>query len=229
MHQPRQWLQVWLALAGATGAVALLPLGTDDSQARSASAWRPGMEQARAYSARRQGSISFAVIDQRGGYRGHRSRQAVPAASVFKAMLLVAYLRRGDVRGRPLRTGDRRLLAPMIRRSDNATASRIVVGLGPRRIHRLAARAGMRRFRLRRPWGASEITARDQVRFFHRLETYAPKRHRAYARMLHSPSHRLCHGDAARGGAEVAARALRLAVPSRLRCRRRGSNSRPSG
>jgi len=142
------------------------------------------MEQARAYSARRQGSISFAVIDQRGGYRGHRSRQAVPAASVFKAMLLVAYLRRGDVRGRPLRTGDRRLLAPMIRRSDNAAASRIVLGLGPRRIYRLASRAGMRRFRLRSPWGLSEITARDQVRFFHRLETLVPTRHRPYARTL---------------------------------------------
>ena len=60
-------------------------------------------------------------------------------------MLLVAYLDRRSVRNRPLSADDRSLLAPMIRRSDNA-ADRVLGIVGPGGLRALARRAGMRRF-----------------------------------------------------------------------------------
>lgn len=136
------------------------------------------------YARGRRGSVTFAVVDERGALHGHRVDRGVPAASVFKAMLMAAYLSRRSVRSRPLRRGDRALLAPMIRWSDNATATRIRNLLGARAIYALARRAGMRRFRLRVPWGQSRVTAAEQARFFHRYERHIPKRHREYARRL---------------------------------------------
>jgi Beta-lactamase enzyme family len=132
----------------------------------------------------RQGIVSFAFVDDRGLLRGQRKWRAVPSASVLKAMLLVTYLRQRSVRGRPLRRSDRRLLAPMIRRSDNVTATRVLGIVGVRRLYRLASRAHMRHFRLRSPWGMSEITAGDQARFFYRIDRYLPPRHRRYALRL---------------------------------------------
>ncbi|MGI8606986.1 MAG: serine hydrolase [Gaiellaceae bacterium] len=109
----------------------------------------------------------------------------MPSASVLKAMLLVAYLNRASVRDREIRDADRALLGPMIRRSDNATASRVLGLVGTSGVYRLATRAGMERFVLRLPiWGHSRITARDQARFFRRIDAYVPARHRGYARFL---------------------------------------------
>ena len=61
-------------------------------------------------------------------------------------MLLVAYLDLPSVRERPLGPDDRALLVPMIRRSDNAAAGRVLEIVGPERLRGLAHRAGMRRF-----------------------------------------------------------------------------------
>ena len=109
----------------------------------------------------------------------------MPSASVLKAMLLVAYLNRASVRDRAIRDADRALLGPMIRRSDNATASRVLGLVGAGGVYRVATRAKMEHFVLRLPiWGHSEITARDQARFFRRIDTYVPERHRGYARFL---------------------------------------------
>jgi hypothetical protein len=132
----------------------------------------------------RQGIVSFAFVDHRGRLRGYRRWRAAPSASVLKAMLLVAYLNRRSVRGRALADSDRALLAPMIRRSDNLTATRVLGIVGERGLDRLAERARMRHFRLRSPWGLSEITAGDQARFFYRIDRYVPRRHRGYARWL---------------------------------------------
>ena len=49
-----------------------------------------------------------------------------------------AYLRKADVRGRALQQWERDLLAPMIRRSDNAAASRMVGLVGETGLNRLA-------------------------------------------------------------------------------------------
>ncbi len=162
--------------------IALLPLVTP---AASASSWRPRLDDAVRYAEHRRGETGIAVIEAQGRLSGHRARDPAPAASVFKAMLLAAYLGKEGVRDRPLRRWERRLLSPMIRRSDNAAATRVRDLVGARAIRRLARRAGMRGFRLVwRPWGRSLTTARDQAGFLHRYESHVPPRHRAYARSL---------------------------------------------
>jgi len=145
--------------------------------------WSPDVDAARAYAATRPGEVAFAVRTE-GRAWGNRATRGVPGASVLKAMLLVGYLQRGGVRDRPLRAADRALLAPMVRRSDNATATRIVTLLGDRGLRRLARRLGMRRFVPARPWGHSRVDAGDQTRFFLRLPEHVPRRHRAYALRL---------------------------------------------
>jgi hypothetical protein len=146
-------------------------------------AWEPDIAAARAYVAERPGAVSFAVRTP-GRFWGHRTTRGVPSASVLKAMLLVAYLRQGDVRHRPLRRADRRLLAPMVRWSDNVTATRVRGIVGDAGLHRLAKAARMQRFTTAPVWGLSRVDARDQTRFFLRIDRLVPPRHRAYAMTL---------------------------------------------
>jgi hypothetical protein len=96
-------------------------------------------------------------------------------------MLMVAYLRQRGVRGRRLHGSDRALLGPMIRASDNGAASAVQARVGTGGLRRLARRAGMRRFIPSPVWGGSQLTARDQARFFFRIRALTPRRHRAYA------------------------------------------------
>jgi len=151
--------------------------------ARATATWSPDVAAARAYADRRPGTVSFVV---REGSRtwSLRGARTVPAASLMKTMFLAAYLRSGDVRGRPLRAADRRLLDPMIRRSDNATATRVRGIVGDARLRRLGRAAGMRDLRLAAVWGLSRTSARDQVALFRRLDDLLPARHRAYAQRL---------------------------------------------
>lgn len=146
--------------------------------------WAPGVRRARRYARRRAGEVCFAVIDLRRRERGRCRRNGAPAASVFKVMLLGAYLNRGSVRHRRLRRADRRLLAPMIRRSDNVAATRVRDIVGSGAIRRLARRAGMRRFQLHPTWGLSRTTPIDQARFMLRFDRLLPARHRGYAMRL---------------------------------------------
>jgi beta-lactamase class A len=146
--------------------------------------WHPGLHAAKAYAAHRHGSIAFAVRTESAAYGWHE-RRTFPSASVLKAMLLVAYLNEHSVRRRPLHARERALLAPMIRRSDNAAASSIFVQVGTARLRNLARRAGMRRFAPASPiWGNSRIDAADQARFFLHIDSLVPKRHRRYAMYL---------------------------------------------
>ncbi|HKO74437.1 MAG TPA: serine hydrolase [Gaiellaceae bacterium] len=143
------------------------------------------MAAAERYAEARAGTITFAVVDEAGRLHGYHAREVSPSASVLKAMLLVAYLRRDDVRNRALEQWERDLLAPMIRRSDNAPASRMVGLVGESRLKALARAAGMEHFRLHWPiWGQSEITPRGQALFFHRIDRLVPPRHRGYALRL---------------------------------------------
>ena len=132
----------------------------------------------------RAGIESFALIDESGRLRGYRPWRVAPSASVLKPMLLVAYLNLASVRGRSLTDRDRSLLEPMIRWSDNTTAGIVLNIVGAAGLYRVAHRADMRHFRVRSPWGLSEITAGDQARFFYRIDSYVPARHRDYARYL---------------------------------------------
>jgi hypothetical protein len=146
------------------------------------SRWHAHVGRAVEYASSRRGEIAFAVIDPGGRMRGLDRNAVFPSASVIKAMFLVAYLYKA--RDRHLTRSEKDTLSPMIRRSDNAAASRIANALGPRPIVRLARRAGMRHFAYTRPWGNSSITARDQASFFYRLNRFIPTRHQAYARYL---------------------------------------------
>lgn len=133
----------------------------------------------------RVGVESFAFVDEDGRLHGYRRWHVTPSASVLKPMLMVAYLNLASVRDRALTDRDRALLAPMIRWSDNATAEAVLRTVGTTGLYRVARRAGMHHFRVRLPvWGLSEITAADQARFFYRIDSYVPARHRAYARYL---------------------------------------------
>lgn len=189
----------------AAGLLAALALAWTAAPAPAAPAtWQSRVASAVRYAETRSGSVSFAVVDEGGRLRGYRMRAVAPSASVLKAMLLVAYLRKAEVRDRALQQWERDLLSPMIRRSDNAAASRVVGLVGEAGLDRLARLAGMERFRLHWPiWGQSEITPRGQALFFFRIESLLPPRHRAYALGLLAtvvPSQRWGVGRAAHRG-----------------------------
>jgi hypothetical protein len=144
--------------------------------------WAKRVAAATAYARARSGRVAFAVIDLDGRLRGWHGDERHRSASVVKAMFMVAYLNR--IGGRALETADRRLLGPMIVRSDNARASRVRDMLGPGPVYALARRARMTRFALKANWGDTLITAADQARLFARIDLFVPERHRAYARKL---------------------------------------------
>jgi hypothetical protein len=146
--------------------------------------WRPHVHEAAQWAAKRRGLVSFAVRTPYGDWGWHR-RRTYPSASVVKAMLLVAYLHRRDVRRRPLRRKERAMLSPMIRRSDNDAANQVYARVGDGRLRALARRAHMHRFTPGGPvWGRSRIDAEDQARFFLRIDRFMPRRHRAYGMWL---------------------------------------------
>jgi hypothetical protein len=144
-----------------------------------AAAWRPHVHDAEVYAKQRRGQIAFHVRTPTRAW-GWRASKTFPSASVLKPMLMVAYLDRA--RHRALNHEDRELLAPMIRRSDNAAASRIFGIVGTSGLRGIARRARMKHFTPASPiWGNSRITAADQSRFFLRIDKLVPKRHRDYA------------------------------------------------
>jgi hypothetical protein len=142
--------------------------------------WAPDVQSAAEYAQTRTGQISFHVRTERGRW-SYDADRAVPSASVIKAMLMIAYLDRPDVRDRALTPADHRLLDPMVRRSGNIAATRVRDIVGDGALRRLARRAGMTRFSTNPIWGLSRITARDQTRLWLRFESFLPPRHRDYA------------------------------------------------
>jgi beta-lactamase class A len=164
--------------------------------------WRPAMGAAIAYAHTRVGDIAFAVRTEDRFY-GYRPDHVEWSASVIKAMLMVAYLDRPSVANRPLNAYDNSLLRPMITVSDNdaATAVRAIVGNGG--LQALANRVGMTHFVTAAIWGETQITARDQTRFFLHIDRYIAPRHRRYAMHLLAsvvPSERWGIGEVAPKG-----------------------------
>jgi beta-lactamase class A len=148
--------------------------------ARAPERWIPYAQDARAYALAREGLVAFGLRTPH-HFAGLLPDTTFPSASVVKAMLMVAYLRRPDVRRRPLRAEERALLAPMIRFSDNRAADAISARVGTARLSALGRRAGMRHFGPYPVWGGSAIAAADQARFFLRIDRLVPRRHRRYA------------------------------------------------
>lgn len=166
------------ALAGLVALVLCWPATT-----AAAETWRPAVQAAHAYAAKQEGSVSFAVRTPRHLY-GFRARRRTRSASVVKAMLMVTYLNHPRVRRGQLTRADLALITPMIRRSDNSSATKVHNFVGNAALRRLARRVGMRNFATSPSWGATQITPADQARFFLNIETYVVRRHRGTALRL---------------------------------------------
>jgi beta-lactamase class A len=155
---------------------------------------------ARRYARSRLGRVAFAVVEDRTPVRGYRRTAGYPSASVIKAMVMVAVLRRAG--HRRLTSARRALLDPMITRSDNAAAIALWNELGAGALRRVAAVAGMRRFAIGAHLFEARIDASDQARFFLIIDRLVPRR----ASCLRAPAARLDRvlaalGDRPRRGA----------------------------
>jgi hypothetical protein len=145
---------------------------------------RRAIGRAQAFAAGR-GDVSFALIDRSVGLRGYDPTTPYSSASVSKAMLLAAELRRLEREGEPLDSATKALLDPMVTYSDNRAADAIYARVGDAGLEEVAARAGMRDFQATPGyWGGDSITARDLALFFYRLDRNLPGRHRAYGKRL---------------------------------------------
>jgi beta-lactamase class A len=142
--------------------------------------WQPDIRAALDYVHQRHGDIQFAVRTTH-HFWGYRSTHSVPAASIVKAMCLVAYLDDPRVRGRPLRRHDHQLIDPMIQRSDDRATDEVVRFIGFGRLRALARRVGMQRFVAQPIWGRSHIDAADQSKLLLNIDGYVVARHRATA------------------------------------------------
>jgi beta-lactamase family protein len=145
---------------------------------------RRAVDAARDYLRRRGGYTSLAVLDSEGRMSGRHLHRTFVSASVVKAMLLVADLRKLAAGHRRLDAGRRALLGAMIRLSDNAAATTIFELDGERGIWELARRAGMTDFSIAGYWSSAQISAADQARFFFGMEELTPGRFRRYANHL---------------------------------------------
>jgi len=164
------------------------------SAAAMRSAWR--------FARRRGGRVSIAVVDTRGRLRGRATRDVYPSASVVKAMLLLAELKRLAGNRLELDGATLDLLRAMITRSDNDSADAIYARVGDAGLRDVAAAAGLRRFRVALSWGYAQVTAADMARLFARLRGLAPPRYRRTALLLLrslTPEHRWGIFKAARG------------------------------
>jgi hypothetical protein len=142
------------------------------------------VDAARHYVRRRRGRVSFAVADRRGGIAGLHVNRTYRAASLSKAMLLVAYLNKlARERREPDRT-EAFWLDAMIRVSDNESAISLYRRLGPHAMRALARRAGMHSFAIGGAWSEAQVTAADQARFFLHLDRLLAPSQRVFARYL---------------------------------------------
>ncbi len=133
----------------------------------------------------RSGRTAFAVVDSEGRLSGVHVHWTFVSASVVKAMLLVAYLRRLHRQGR--RTVDpysNSFLYPMINVSDNSAATQCWSIVGNGGLYALARAAGMSDYSVTTDWASSQISAADQAEFFFRLTSLIPPEFVGYARHL---------------------------------------------
>lgn len=139
---------------------------------------------ARRYVRSRDGDVAFAVVDDRGGLRGLHAHRTFPSASLSKAMILVAYLRKLAEERAELPDSDLLGLGYMIRLSDNDSASTYFSRVGDRGLIEVARLAGMKDFAVAGDWANVTVTPADQARFFRRIDRLVPRRFRGLARNL---------------------------------------------
>ena len=137
---------------------------------------------AQRFARKRMGQVAFAVLERDERPRGLHRTMRFRSASVVKAMLMVAVLRRA---GRHRVSAIKRAyLHRMITVSDNDAANVLYAQVGGRGLRRVARAAGMRRFVEVGHWAEDWITAADQARLFLRIDRLVPRAHRRYARKL---------------------------------------------
>jgi hypothetical protein len=139
------------------------------------------IDRAQRYVAGRKGIKGFAVMTSEGRMYGSHVHRRFVSASVVKAMLLVAYLRKLDAENRGLDSYSRSLLHPMIHVSDNNAATKVWEIVGDHRLRRLAKRASMTDFSIHGIWANAMISAADQARFFFEMRRLLPHQFRHYA------------------------------------------------
>lgn len=141
-----------------------------------------GIASAKRFAARRKGVVGFAVLDGQGRMRGVNRSVTFPSASVVKAMLLVATLRRYG--HSHLDSTTAATLTRMIEVSDNDAADAIYRRVGAQGLYRVARAAHAKHFRDVGYWASAQLTAADQARFFYNIDKLVPATHRHFARKL---------------------------------------------
>ena len=139
------------------------------------------MRRAWRYARRRGGRVSFAVVDTRGRLRGRDADRRYVSASVVKALLLVAELRRLQHNRIPLDEASERLLTAMITVSDNAAADAIYARVGDAALVEVARLGRMKRFSVAGHWTNAQVTAADLACFFSHVRRLLPFRYRELA------------------------------------------------
>jgi hypothetical protein len=137
---------------------------------------------ARRFASGRRGTVAFAVLEPSGRLRGRARTRSFRSASVSKAMLLVALLRRA--KGRDLTPAERAIARPMVTASDNDAADLAFAQVGDAGLLEVARAARMKRFTAVGGWSEAGLTPADQARFFLRVDRLVPARHRRYLRSL---------------------------------------------
>ncbi len=137
------------------------------------------------YLAGRSGRRAFAVMDTEGRMSGVDVHARFTSASVVKAMLLVAYLRRLDARGqRQIDPYSASFLYPMIHVSDNLAATTCQSYVGDAGLYAVARAAAMTDFSVAGYWLTAELSPADQARFFFVMDSLVPRKFVGYARYL---------------------------------------------
>ena len=172
-----------LRLAGPSGR----PEGAAETAALTVLApLRPGFPGAKATSAAlgwargRAGRVAVAVVDTNGGLSGFHEHETFQAASLAKAILLVAYLRKHPAADPSLDS----VVVKMIEESDNASAYQIFGDVGAGGMGKVARLARMEDYVQGSSWLDTRVSAADEARFFYHLQEYVPSGRRAFARQV---------------------------------------------
>jgi hypothetical protein len=133
---------------------------------------------------RDNGILSFAVIDSRGRLDGFEGHRRFVSASIVKAMLLAAELRRLGNEGLEMDPLTAEVLELMITISDNAAADEIYYRVGDDGLYDVAKKSGMKDFDVSGYWANAQISAVDMARFMRRLGTNMTGPDAGWARKL---------------------------------------------
>jgi hypothetical protein len=125
------------------------------------------------------------VVDSEGRLSGVNLHQTWVSASVVKAMLLVAYLRRLNAMGQHyVDSYSNSFLYQMINVSDNTAATHTWSIVGNAGLYAVAHAAGMTDYSVYTDWASSQISPADQAKFFFEMDSLIPPEFVGYARQL---------------------------------------------